>query len=394
MRTLPTLILCAAPVAADHLCAEWTSHNVEESMTFLPAKFTESPSTREASLQLRERLRDLGGSCHMPFYPVGPSHNAWGSHVNSLVFPLAYGYSRNRTAMSPSLGAYANGSCATFSCFFRPLSSCDSRPSRRRLSSSPQRCNQRKRLFSCYDGKGCESQSCDKPDLFAVALKKGEFSYGTNGLASIPAEYRHLGHFWYVAHLLSWLLRPNQRTLEAIRRRARDIGMNAIRRPMIVVHARAGDSCRQEARKRRRCSHFEEYWYHVLAMKHMYSARSVFFATDDDDLASMARNASSPDFPVYVSGAPARNWDIVLGDESSGAVLDRTQSALDIIVDIALLARGDAFVGKFTSNVDRIAYALLSAHSDCLKPYVSMDSMWCHDWSNAVGRSIHGQFLC
>jgi hypothetical protein len=54
------------------------------------------------------------------------------------------------------------------------------------------------------------------------------------------------------------------------------------------------------------------------------------------------------------------------------------QEFKDYLVDQLLLASGDALVGKFTSNIDRVAYALMAGGSHCLVPYISLDSAWCH----------------
>ena len=79
--------------------------------------------------------------------------------------------------------------------------------------------------------------------------------------------------------------------------------------------------------------------------------------------------------------------------KSSGA-FDASGAAASVVDDLAILSKCDAFVGKFTSNLDRIAYALIAARSRCLKPFVSLDSLWCHDWSNKNGKSLFGPFLC
>ncbi len=75
-------------------------------------------------------------------------------------------------------------------------------------------------------------------------------------------------------------------------------------------------------------------------------------------------------------------------------VMDNFKEAQSALVDLHLLAEGDAFVGKFTSNLDRIAFSLLSARQKGLVPYMSLDSKWCSDWGRKVGKSIHGDFYC
>ena len=61
--------------------------------------------------------------------------------------------------------------------------------------------------------------------------------------------------------------------------------------------------------------------------------------------------------------------------------------------DVLLMASGDAFVGKFTSNLDRNAFALMAGRlNGCMPPYVSLDSTWCYGgkWTNLAGK----EFTC
>lgn len=58
----------------------------------------------------------------------------------------------------------------------------------------------------------------------------------------------------------------------------------------------------------------------------------------------------------------------------------------DFIVDIMLLADTDGFVGKFTSNVDRIAYSLGVGQRGCAVPFISLDSYWCNNFGKQTGK--------
>ena len=60
------------------------------------------------------------------------------------------------------------------------------------------------------------------------------------------------------------------------------------------------------------------------------------------------------------------------------------------------LAACDGFVGKFTSNIDRLAVALSNAWrgGDCVTPFESLDAAWCADYGRRTGKSIHGDFMC
>ena len=67
-----------------------------------------------------------------------------------------------------------------------------------------------------------------------------------------------------------------------------------------------------------------------------------------------------------------------------------------VLDDLFLLAACDGFVGKFTSNIDRLAVALSNAWrgGDCVTPFESLDAAWCADFGRRTGKSIHGDFMC
>ena len=71
-------------------------------------------------------------------------------------------------------------------------------------------------------------------------------------------------------------------------------------------------------------------------------------------------------------------------------------SVLVVLFDLLLLGESAALVGKFTSNLDRIAYALMSARGGCLRPYVSLDAAWCFDFGvRGSGVGVNGtRFQC
>ncbi len=63
-------------------------------------------------------------------------------------------------------------------------------------------------------------------------------------------------------------------------------------------------------------------------------------------------------------------------------------------MDMLLMSEADALVGKFTSNVDRLAFSLLVARRNGLVHYISLDSAWCADWGEPAGHSAMGTFFC
>ena len=74
---------------------------------------------------------------------------------------------------------------------------------------------------------------------------------------------------------------------------------------------------------------------------------------------------------------------------------DSYLEAQAVLTDLLFLSEGDLFVGKFTSNIDRIAYALMAARHNFLVPFISLDSTWCLDFGRKVGRTSRGKlFYC
>lgn len=74
--------------------------------------------------------------------------------------------------------------------------------------------------------------------------------------------------------------------------------------------------------------------------------------------------------------------------------IDAFAEAQAALIDILLLSEGDFFVGKFTSNIDRIVYSLMSATKHGIVPYASLDSPWCFDFGQRSGRGDEWPFLC
>jgi len=63
------------------------------------------------------------------------------------------------------------------------------------------------------------------------------------------------------------------------------------------------------------------------------------------------------------------------------------QQAFDATLEALLLARADAFVGKFSSNLFRAAFSLRAAHCDCQPAFISLDAPWCFDYGLREGRN-------
>ena len=168
---------------------------------------------------------------------------------------------------------------------------------------------------------------------------------------------------------------------------------------------RRGDTCldggADELRKHkgRTCDGLDVYVASAKKMIRAYGFRSVFLATDDAAILEDAANAFG--VPVLVANEDVDRAKLY-GQGYYNKVLkhmaaaEADADARALLDDLFLLAAADGFVGKFTSNVARLAHALGNAWKggDCRPPFDSLDAAWCADFGRQTGDSVHGAFLC
>jgi hypothetical protein len=435
--TSPPVKSARSPTAEGQLCVPFdtVAHDyVLQHSSYLPEPSTSGSAgdgnnyamgqcRDSAALALREQLIRLSepnacvASKQMTTDNVG---YGFGSVVNSWIKPFAHAVDHGLSFWSPPLGSYRDGKgkrgsprrkddngaplplqrCAldSMACWFLPLSRCETVPS---LVGERRGCREgSRRGASDFEPKGrpcilkiiAENRSMQTYSLMHV-------KNNAEGLPnSVPVAYRHRGHFWYTSQLMSFMLqRPNAHFATTLANAKRDAGWANMQRPLLSLHVRRGDSCNpdQEASKKRRCEPLKAYMdTAVLPMAKKYGIRSIFLATDDEQ--TLKDLANYPQFSWHVVPGLDRGetkkhkWEANLRDGS----MDNYAEAQAALVDLSLMAEGDAFVGKFTSNLDRIAFSLLVAKQQGLVPYVSLDSKWCQDWARNAGSSIYGQFFC
>ena len=222
----------------------------------------------------------------------------------------------------------------------------------------------------------------------------------------IPARHRGRGLFWWTSQAAAFLLRPDDATLERVWRTMDALGWRS-RGPVLGVHVRRGDTClkggRDELRKHkgRVCDGLPAYVDRAKRMISRYGYRAVYLATDDADVLANATAGDAFGVPVLVANRGVDRarlygqgyYNKVLRAMGDAAAADDAAALLD---DVFLLAAADGFVGKFTSNVARLAFALGNAWKggDCVAPFDSLDATWCADFGRLSGDSVNGKFLC
>eukprot|EP00325_Prymnesiales_sp_UTEX-LB-985_P003627 CAMPEP_0174712444 /NCGR_PEP_ID=MMETSP1094-20130205/13434_1 /TAXON_ID=156173 /ORGANISM="Chrysochromulina brevifilum, Strain UTEX LB 985" /LENGTH=116 /DNA_ID=CAMNT_0015911513 /DNA_START=129 /DNA_END=479 /DNA_ORIENTATION=- len=73
--------------------------------------------------------------------------------------------------------------------------------------------------------------------------------------------------------------------------------------------------------------------------------------------------------PAANASHPARSWA-----NSSSPTWAAFES---FVIDLHAMASCDAVVGKFTSNLARLVFELISARLGRVAPYISLDVPWC-----------------
>ena len=61
-------------------------------------------------------------------------------------------------------------------------------------------------------------------------------------------------------------------------------------------------------------------------------------------------------------------------------LIDGCSEGVDTMIDIGLLAQAQFLVGKFSSNIDRVAYSMMVAQTGMYQPFISLDNAWCFDF--------------
>jgi hypothetical protein len=210
----------------------------------------------------------------------------------------------------------------------------------------------------------------------------GLYSYPKLGLRALPEEFQRMGLFAVVSTILHRLLRPSTGLKDRIS--SEKLAMNWPEGPVLGIHYRAGDSClEKETSLGRKCDSFDLYMKEANVMRQKYNLTHIYLATDSSELLEAPLEASYPGWTfLYMKGYKRdRKRDLETVDVliKSGRI-DGCDEAHRSLMDIILLSETEAFIGKFSGNIDRVAYSLLYARNGQHRPYISLDNAWCFDF--------------
>ena len=244
---------------------------------------------------------------------------------------------------------------------------------------------------------------CDARNL-APRMSAGRFSRDVVGLPARAHATR--GLFWWTSQSIAFIARPDEEIVARLQATMDNLGWQSLR-PILGVHVRRGDTClnggADEIRKHkgRTCDELSIYLTRARAMIAAHGYRGVFLATDDATVAASAASNDAFGVPIILANADVDRKQLY-GRGYYNKILRRMRDsdamtdARVLLDDLFLLAACDGFVGKFTSNVGRLALALSNAWKggDCVVPFESLDAEWCADFGRRTGSSIHGKFFC
>ena len=374
---------------------------------------------------------------------VGPHPSGFFSLLHGLLKPLMWTLRTRRVLLTPRVlefthEKFAKSPCAArdLSCYFVSLSPpCDAlerevgtrRAARLAANSnntatpsSTGRANKRGKGSAPYKAIGGREWPALPKTLHKV--REAKFVYGeARASHHIPPPYESRGWFWYSSHLLSYLLRPNDALLHSLGESLDSSGLRTVHaagRVVIGMHVRHGDACRSEeiVRARRTCTPLSAY---MAAADRLLAVRAggrggvggkagagkagaakpaIYLATDSKQVVKESAGYSERYEIIHLSDdfmmrhnpkqGEAILWDKRIWQRFFWGQTDWTQAmAWAATIEMLLLAHSDIFIGKFTSNMFRAAYALRAAQCDCAPLFASLDAPMCFDYGVSGGRN-------
>mmetsp|Transcript_12267 Transcript_12267/g.17002 ORF Transcript_12267/g.17002 Transcript_12267/m.17002 type:complete len:449 (+) Transcript_12267:14-1360(+) len=345
---------------------------------------------------------------HRHFRPRA-MENGFGATMMSLVKPtmhaLTYGYCIDKPAQ---FKMWSSKKCAGWECFFAEVGQPNITGSADLLAAKEGQAHHisatsflSERLddkADCIPWWEVQYDTDDDKNAPLQEMCAVQFSHKLLGDGVLPPAFQTKGHFFTVSQITAGLFELAPSVQKRIEDKKQRLGWPK-NSPLIGLHVRLGDACIKSehgiGEHGRKCNQLVDFMQHVRKISNEYSIKNIYLATDSEGVLNDTRQY--PQYNWFFDRTTRRGG--VLDRKSieyslSHKLIDGYDEGLGVIDDVFLLAETHALIGKFTSNIDRVAYQLMTGQSNCYKPYVSLDSTWCFDHGLKSGHSDFGPFWC
>jgi hypothetical protein len=358
----------------------------------LPKKLAgEEAITAAQFLVLESELdRTMSADCKGPSFQPNLCEWGFGSTMNSIVKPamhaLKYGYCMKDPA------GWKKFNCSSWQTLFEPVSKSvlteemDAKLStvvggNEPSASTPEDKTGCAKVFS----KKITYNKIGQPTFFFEDDYKKcveNYSFEAHGDEMLPESHKKIGMFASVSLILNHMWRPNKAVEATIAKKKSDMNWPADGTPILGIHYRAGDAClEEEVTLGRKCDKFDYYMKSANLMQKKYGIKHIYLATDSDTVIDTLDKY--PNFTFHYQKGIGRGGirnKVPVDDLLHSGRLNGCDEAGSTFIDTHLLGSCHAFVGKFSSNIDRIAYNLMFARTRRYQPHISLDNNWCFDF--------------
>jgi len=313
----------------------------------------------------------------------------FGATLTSIVKPvmhaLNYGYCLDTP---PAMLKY---NCSDFSTLFQPIgtpmasqcgSACDGIGDKIVLRDDTMACGPTYSKTVVYNEMGFPL-NFEETDMRACNEKYSDTLQGSDALPGVLGQMlsSQMGFFPLVSFIQARALRPSDYMQTRINAAKKAIGWPAAGTKVLSVHHRAGDACLENSDTLgRKCEPFSVTMEKANILAGKYGIKHIFLATDSNAVIDGLSNYTNYTFLYnHVSRGGVKDH-VELDKALKQGLIDGCSEGMDSLLDIQLLAAGDALIGKFSSNIARVAYSLMFARQSAYPPFISLDNYWCFDF--------------
>merc|ERR1711988_1789864 len=194
----------------------------------------------------------------------------------------------------------------------------------------------------------------------------------------VPRSFAKMAVMEAVSNVVSTLYEPSKKMQSSVADAKKSMNW-PVDRNVIGLHVRRGDSCNDDSQEWRTvtCFPLSKYMQLVDRAATKYRIKDIFLTSE-----APATFEETKKYPYY-------NWmflnttftPVPSGKNIENAIddgdLDGVSVGEDAHSNLLLLSEASVIIGKFTSNLPRLALEYKTGKTSLVCPYYSLDSSWC-----------------